>query len=498
MGEAQDFTLEKSFYHWVNKKWLQDKSVVIPPDYPRWGSFIRLADEALKNQISLVQEIVEKRKQGGEVSADELKIGLIWEKSLGRFEAWEKGNGDFAPIVEEMESFQRILDDESNFLSSLADYFSRCQELGISYPFEFDKGSNLENSECIILDVGPSGLSLPSRAHYFEEKYDKERGWFKEHLHKVYNLVDSRNPGIVGADFAERVVRFETKLAAISMKQAQRRSYDKYYTLTTIEAVVEDINELKHLDEKEANYVANQGVESLGGHEVFTNEKFSVSTEVKGVLGNFLKRMYKNLNLENVLDENFEKHFNGNSEFGSARQLTCFDGDYFRRIFVLLMDSENEKDIKAYMQYKIISFGSSMCTRELDEEFFDFHSRKLSGQQEQKSPEKRSVNLLNAWVGELVGKVYVARYFSEEDKRVVEVMIEEVVETMKKSLATNNWLTKETKDKAIIKLEKFIMKIGYTSKWKDFGTLEFKESDSLVEMKKRLTRSTFKLSFWRS
>lgn len=488
-----EFSLQKSFYHWVNQRWLRDESIVIPPDYPRWGSFIRLADEALKNQIALLKEIVEKRKNGESVLEGELKVGLIWEKSLKRFEDWEEGKGDYSAIVDELACFERTLSSDKGYLSGLADYFSRCQELGISYPFEFDKGSNLENSECIILDIGSSGLSLPSRAHYFEDKYEKERGWFKEHLHKVYNLLSECEA--VNADFAERVFRFERKLAAISMTSAQRRSYDKYYTLTTIEGLIDDINDLKHLDEKEGNYASNKDVDDLGDHDVFTSDKFTASPEHKVVIRAFFTRMYNNLKLESVLDKNFAEHFDGQSEFGEPHQVTCFDGDYFRRVFVLLMDKDNEEDVKAFMRYKIITFANALCTKALDVEFFDFYSRKLSGQQQQKSPEKRTVNLLNDWAGELVGKIYVARYFSEQDKRAVEEMIEEVVETMQKSLAANNWLTQETKDKAVKKLEKFIMKIGYTSKWKDFQALQFEETDSLLEMKQKVNAFNFKTEF---
>jgi hypothetical protein len=52
------------------------------------------------------------------------------------------------------------------------------------------------------------------------------------------------------------------------------------------------------------------------------------------------------------------------------------------------------RDVRAYLQYKVIKSGSSYATKELDEAFFDFYSRKLNGQEEQKSGQKRTVDLV--------------------------------------------------------------------------------------------------------
>ena len=72
--------------------------------------------------------------------------------------------------------------------------------------------------------------------------------------------------------------------------------------------------------------------------------------------------------------------------------------------------------------------------KELDEEFFDFYCRKLSGQQKSKTNEKKSINLLNAWDGELVGQEYVKKYFTENDKEKVIDMINNITDIMKVSL----------------------------------------------------------------
>ena len=122
----------------------------------------------------------------------------------------------------------------------------------------------------------------------------------------------------------------------------------------------------------------------------------------------------------------------------------------------------------------------------LDQEIFDFHSRRLGGQKEQKSYEKRTVGTVNGWVGELLGKVYVDRFFSLEDKVKLQGMIGEVLDVMRMSLKTNDWLTEPTKEKALAKLAKFTTKIGFPDKWKDHSRLGFAEGDDILELRRKV------------
>merc|ERR1712190_480330 len=106
----------------------------------------------------------------------------------------------------------------------------------------------------------------------------------------------------------------------------------------------------------------------------------------------------------------------------------------------------------------------------------------MGGQKQQKCTEKRTVNVVNAWVGELMGKIYVSRFFSEEDKNTVHGLVKDVLSIMENSLRTNDWLTEETKEKALQKLSKFVVKLGYPDKVKSFDSLALTAEDSLFSM----------------
>jgi putative endopeptidase len=122
----------------------------------------------------------------------------------------------------------------------------------------------------------------------------------------------------------------------------------------------------------------------------------------------------------------------------------------------------------------------------LDDEFFDFYKRKLAGQQEQRPVNIRAINIVNRYVGELFGQLYVDRFFPENNKNMLLQMINRIITVMEHSITHNDWLTDITKEKALLKLSKFSVKIGYPDKWKDYSTLDIKENDDLLTINKKV------------
>jgi len=128
--------------------------------------------------------------------------------------------------------------------------------------------------------------------------------------------------------------------------------------------------------------------------------------------------------------------------------------------------------LKDYLKASIIRGSAGSLTKELDDINFDFYGKTLRGQKEQRAMEKRALMSINRIVGEAFGKLYVAEVFPEEAK----ANAEELIGYLKKSFVIhiNNltWMSPETKAKALEKLDKFTVKIGYPDKWKDYSTLE--------------------------
>ncbi|KAJ3064523.1 hypothetical protein HDU99_004438, partial [Rhizoclosmatium hyalinum] len=461
---------QDDLYAHVNSEWLNDPSAVIPPEYSTWGAFMALRDESLKNQLVLLNEIAAKSER----TPEEEKLNAIWSASLKRFEEWENGAGSYASITEGLATIGEHLDGDDG---KLAAYLALSRKLGFTIPFYLYASASVQDSKNEVLWLSPYGLSLPSRDYYFDEKFEEKRTWYLEHLKRVAELVgeDKLVPG-----FAEAVVRFETKLAYIQMKSHQQRERSKYYTITTLDEIASGINTLASLEDKLANYTDEE-------------KEVSVDDASRERIAAFLDALTANLNVREALDANYAQNYPEGTD--SHYRVIVNDGDYFRRVFSILFAEENRDDLKAYLQYQLILGASKFTTRALDEEVFDFHNRKLGGQKEQQSNEKRSVELVNSWTGFLLGQVYVDRYFSLNDKQRVHDMIIEVADVMADSIKRNDWLTAPTKEAALAKLARFTPKIGFPDKWESYDKLVINPELSLWEINKAVKIFTYDTKF---
>lgn len=167
-----------------------------------------------------------------------------------------------------------------------------------------------------------------------------------------------------------------------------------------------------------------------------------------------------------------------------------------RRCMKLIFDESNFPQYKSYMQYKIIKSFHGFCTKELDDEFFDFYSRKLGGQEKEKPEEKRSIGIVNSYAGEMMGKLFVEKYFSQTSKTKMEKLVSNVLDIMDDSLKTNDWLTNETKKKAVEKLTTFTSKIGYPDQWKDYSDFDITLGDSLYDISKKARKWSLRVNFF--
>lgn len=124
-----------------------------------------------------------------------------------------------------------------------------------------------------------------------------------------------------------------------------------------------------------------------------------------------------------------------------------------------------------FIKYKIVK---SVCTN-LDDStyqiYFDFYGTQLYGQKEPKQRWKRVMGIMESILGEVLSKAYVEKYFKQEQKTSCLEMIGEIVKTFQARLEQLDWMSAETKVRALEKLSKFSVKIGYPDKWTDFSKL---------------------------
>ena len=135
------------------------------------------------------------------------------------------------------------------------------------------------------------------------------------------------------------------------------------------------------------------------------------------------------------------------------------------------MTDKNIGLIKEYMKYDLLNGNAGNLDQKLDDIRFDFYSKYLQGQKEQRSIDKRGLGVVNGVLGEAFGKLYVEKYFPAEAKQKMETYVDYIKKSFKQHLENVDWMSPVTKEKALEKLSKFKVKIAYPDQWKDYSKL---------------------------
>jgi predicted metalloendopeptidase len=271
--------------------------------------------------------------------------------------------------------------------------------------------SDFKNSERVIAIVGQGGLGLPERDYYVndDERSKEIRERYVAHVARILELG-----GASAADAAAQakaVMAIETRLANASITNVELRDPNNSYNILT---VAERKELTPHFDWD--RYLKNVGQSS--------------STTL------------------NVAHPKFFKEFDA------------------------MLGSVSLDDWKAYLRWRVLdSFAAALSTPFVDENF-EFNAKFLAGTEQQQPLWKRSVAATSGSLGELVGEVYVARYFPPESKRRMVELVDNLKAALRDNISTADWMSDETRKQALAKLENFRTKIGYPDKWKDYSKLE--------------------------
>lgn len=150
-----------------------------------------------------------------------------------------------------------------------------------------------------------------------------------------------------------------------------------------------------------------------------------------------------------------------------------------------LLNQDNFDDIKGWMVVKFINGVASYLSQDFREAAFPF-SQALSGQPELSSGIKQAFRLADGLMSEVVGVYYGRTYFGEKAKADVEDMIHKMIDVYEQRITDNEWLSEDTKKKAIVKLRALILKIGYPDKIEEiYDRIQVDPSESLYEIESK-------------
>ena len=132
-----------------------------------------------------------------------------------------------------------------------------------------------------------------------------------------------------------------------------------------------------------------------------------------------------------------------------------------------------------YLTFHYLSSHAAYLPTRFDDRRFAFYSKVLGGQEEQLDRAKRGVHFLNGLIGEGVGQIYVARYFSPEAKAKAKDLVNNLLNVYRSRIETADWMSPETRKQALEKLARMTVKMGYPDKWRDYSKFRVVAGDLL-------------------
>ena len=133
--------------------------------------------------------------------------------------------------------------------------------------------------------------------------------------------------------------------------------------------------------------------------------------------------------------------------------------------------------LKAWQAFKVADNAAPYLSKRFVDATFAFRLKELGGQPEQQARWKRAVTFMDDNMGESVGRAYVARYFPPEAKAKMDALVGDIRTALHARIEKLDWMSPETKTRALEKLSKFTVKIAYPSTWRDYSALTLKADD---------------------
>ena len=300
---------------------------------------------------------------------------------------------------------------------ALAGVIGRLQRTGVGGPVGLYIDTDSKNSSRYLVHLYQSGLGLPDESYYRDDQHAAILGAYPRHIATMFALVF----GGTADEYAERagrIVALETKLAAAHWDVVRRRDADLNYNLRTF----------AELTEQSQGFDWGSWVAALGVPE------------------------------------------------GSVAELVVRQPDYLIS-FAGLWSSADFADWQDWARWRLIHARAGVLTGALVEADFDFYGRTLSGTEQIRERWKRAVSLVESLMGDAVGRLYVQRHFPPEAKARMDVLVENLREAYRVSIADLEWMTPETRRRALAKLDKFTPKIGYPKNWRDYSDLVIHRDD---------------------
>jgi putative endopeptidase len=292
------------------------------------------------------------------------------------------------------------------------------QSYSISPFFYLFSNQDSKNSNNVIAQCYQAGIGLPERDYYFnnDESTKDIRKKYLVHVTKMFELL--KDEPALAENNAKTVMAIETQLAKASFTNVENQDPQKTYNKFDVEGLV----------------------------------KLTPDIQWKAY---FAKAGYPDLNEINIYQPSFFR------ELGEMMKTVSVD------------------DWKTFLRWQLINSTAAYLSGDFEKQNFDFYYKTLSGQEKMEPRWKLVLDATSNSLGEVIGQLYVEKFFPVEAKQRMIEMVMNLKASLKQRIQKLEWMGPQTKMEALAKLENMGVKVGYPNKWRDYSALDI-TSDSYV------------------
>jgi len=288
-------------------------------------------------------------------------------------------------------------------------------EIGVTAPYAAGVHQDNKDSTKYVVDFFQDGLGLPDRDYYLQDdaKLKAIRGEYAKFMEKMLGMSGDKT---AAAD-AKDVLALETDLAKVQWTKVETRDPIKAYNKETFA----DLAKLSPgYDWK--SYLTAAGVDGKVDYVIVSQPTY----------------------------------------------ITGFDKILAKTPLPVL---------KSYFRWHVLASYAPYLSKDWVDTRFSFYGTALRDVPQNRPRWQRGVNVVQGALGEAVGKLYVAKFFPPESKARMDQLVKNLLAAYKQSIDTLDWMSPDTKKAAQEKLAKFMPKIGYPDKWRDYSALVVKKDD---------------------
>lgn len=288
--------------------------------------------------------------------------------------------------------------------------------IGIDVAWGIGIDQDSKRSDRYALHIGQDGLGMPDRDYYLKDDAEsvRVRNAYQLHANRLFKLMgQAPSEAKLGT---ETLMRMETELARASMRKEDLRDPEKTY------------------------------------HKFSLPKLQSAAPDIDWKV--YLKRVHA----------------------GAAPYFIVMQPDFLKALNKMIKKVPLE-DWKTYLSWHAVNSYAGALSEAFVRENFSFYGTVLAGLKAQRPLWRRVLTTVNSGLGELIGKIYVERYFTKEAKRKMDALVDDLFLAYEARIKSLSWMSASTKRKALAKLRALNRKIGYPSKWKSFKGLRISADD---------------------